>query len=597
MAETGDYTVNPIYGGRYSSLNPETYSPHGIYAATNFSGKKFGSSTIPIVNQLAQVNTVLSQGVIPIEAGVMDPKMFEQIPKQHFKEMSRAVKLAGSDMTWHAPLVEASGISSQHQQPWTESARLQAEKQLKAVVDRTAPLNETGGMSITFHGSVQVPGTEYIKTKEGVKTERVVVINQETGKMIPLEEEQKRYPGYVGEKLEKGKILLPEKQIDDLNNTEWSNSISQLMHHKEDADLRIRENMGILPKEMFIDLLQHPEKRRLLDPVHRNAWDRIVAARQFLQDAQQGLNGMFNKAWKFGTEADKKLLEKASANFRKDLEQGFPILRESEAIQNLAETLSGISPQIYKPVNEFALDKSADTFSNVALHGFKEFKDKAPVVNIENVFPGMAFTYSDEWKKLIEQSRNKFVQKAVEQGMLSESEAKAKAEKLIGATLDVGHLNTLKKKGFIDEDLIKEVEQIAPYVKHIHITDNFGSEDTHLPPGMGNVPIKEIMEKLKSEGVEPENINKVLEAGGFIESFRESPIPYALEALGGQVYEGGPYWSQASALSQSYSGGFGNMLPQIHYETFGAKFTNLPAELGGNIPGRQGSRLSGTPTE
>jgi len=73
---------------------------------------------------------------------------------------------------------------------------------------------------------------------------------------------------------------------------------------------------------------------------------------------------------------------------------------------------------------------------------------------------------------------------------------KQAAEKLIGATWDVGHINMIRRQGFGKEDIIKEAEKIAPVVKHIHLSDNFGFEHTELPMGMGNVPIKEIMKKL-----------------------------------------------------------------------------------------------------
>ena len=89
----------------------------------------------------------------------------------------------------------------------------------------------------------------------------------------------------------------------------------------------------------------------------------------------------------------------------------------------------------------------------------------------------------------------KFVEKAKASGM-SESDAKKQAQKIIGATWDVGHTNMLRKYGYDKADLIKQAEIIAPYVKKVHLSDNFGLEHTELPMGMGNVPIKEIMEKL-----------------------------------------------------------------------------------------------------
>jgi hypothetical protein len=58
-----------------------------------------------------------------------------------------------------------------------------------------------------------------------------------------------------------------------------------------------------------------------------------------------------------------------------------------------------------------------------------------------------------------------------------------------------------------------------------------------------------------------------------------------------------PYWNQAAGLQEGYFSGYGQMLPQINYETFGAGFSQLPQELGGQIPGAKGSRMSGRPLE
>jgi len=58
----------------------------------------------------------------------------------------------------------------------------------------------------------------------------------------------------------------------------------------------------------------------------------------------------------------------------------------------------------------------------------------------------------------------------------------------------------------------------------------------------------------------------------------------------------GPYWNQSIGLQQGYFSGYGNMLPQVNYETFGAGFSRLPAELGGQSQGG-GGRMGGAPLE
>jgi hypothetical protein len=72
-----------------------------------------------------------------------------------------------------------------------------------------------------------------------------------------------------------------------------------------------------------------------------------------------------------------------------------------------------------------------------------------------------------------------------------------------------------------------------------------------------------------------------------------------MEAMGSPIYsmQMAPYWNQSLGLQQGYFSGYGGMLPQGNYETFGAGFSNLPAELGGQRGGAGGSRMSGKPME
>ena len=110
--------------------------------------------------------------------------------------------------------------------------------------------------------------------------------------------------------------------------------------------------------------------------------------------------------------------------------------------------------------------------------------------------------------------------------------------------------------------------------------------------GMGNVPMKEIMEKLGEKGFEAK---KIIEAGDWWQHFKTAPVQETFEAFGSPVYgmKMGPYWNQSQGLQQGYFGGYGAMLPQVNYETFGAGFSQLPAELGGQRMGGRGSRMSG----
>jgi len=60
----------------------------------------------------------------------------------------------------------------------------------------------------------------------------------------------------------------------------------------------------------------------------------------------------------------------------------------------------------------------------------------------------------------------------------------------LGLTLDVGHANTL---GAVDEFLEKCKENII----HVHIHDNYGKSDDHLPLGRGTVQWKKVIKSLE----------------------------------------------------------------------------------------------------
>jgi len=159
-------------------------------------------------------------------------------------------------------------------------------------------------------------------------------------------------------------------------------------------------------------------------------------------------------------------------------------------------------------------------------------------------------------------------------------------------------LNMIKKKGFTDVDMMKETKKITEdktMVKHVHLTDNFGFGDSHLAPGMGNVPFKKIMEQLEKTGRLGE-MRKIVEAGGFVQHFKKSPHGLSMAAFGSPIYgmKSGPYWNQAMDIQGSYFGGYGTLNPPQHHTMYGAGFTTMPVELGGQMDGGQ-SRFGGTP--
>jgi len=585
--EKGGYKISDIYQGGYSSLTP----PSGNYITAG----TLGMTTDPrTANILQEVSSKLSSGVKHIEIEAVTPEIFDSIPKQHLKEVNRLSKLTGIGVSLHGPVINVSGIT---QQGFSEADREAVERKVADVLIRSHELNPDGNIPVNFHSAEGFPGSQLLppsERKEGKKARKLVIVDKETGQFSALEPEVQYRPG--AEKLVPEHIT-PEQKLDINNRTKWDNSISQLIFNKERADEILEQHR--IPIQHLLEDFKTGKLRSddIPSPEQAKALRHYQDAEAYLQDLHKMISSSFSKAYEHGTEHQRKILQAFSENFKKDLPDKPDPFAESRAMHDLLHNLKTpqVAPNMYVPIEEFAVEKTSQTYGNAAWQSYKKFKNKSPILTIENPPAGFALSTGEDIKNIVEKSREQFVNKAVKEGM-SESQAKSEAEKFIGATWDVGHINMLRKYGYSEKDIIKETEKVAPLLKHVHLSDNFGFEHTELPMGMGNVPLKEMMKKLGEKGFEA---RKIIEAGHWWTHFRTQPFQESLEAVGSPVYsmKMAPYWSQAPGLYQGYFSGYGQMLPQINYETFGAGFSRLPTELGGQASGAEGSRMSGKPME
>ncbi len=596
----------------YGSTSPLDPSYGELFIGYRVPAGRIGAPTsIQTADQIREVSSRLSEGIKTVELQPIQPEIFETIPKQHMKEIQRLGKLTGTETTIHAPIIEPSGITEH--QGWNEAFREAAERRLFSVVDRAHELNPHGNIPVTIHASA-VSGPEYMKTKEGAVKVYDVAIEQETGQMTPLRREEAFYPGMEKEMVTK----TPEQQLEMMNRGMWSSEVSKLIVLKKHGDEmleRIKPNLILMQqkRDSGEGLTREDEEKIGAD---------IMKVRTFYSNVEAGFRPLFSKAYRFmgRDEEEKKVGRAVLDQISRDwevLSKNNPhslsySLMESEVLDNTFRAVESLGtgiqlkigdkeqvfhdifPQFYKPIEKFSLEKSAQTFGDIAFKAYEKYKDTAPMICLENPPVGSAFAKAEKMRELIDKSREKFVEVAKAKGY-SASEARGIAEKMIGATWDVGHINMLRRGGFTKEDIVKEAREIAPYVKHMHLTDNFGYQDTHLPVGMGEVPIKEILKEMEKAGFSGKEI---MEAGGFVQHFKTSPHPFALEALGSPMYAAymQPFWNQARATYGAYSSGYGTMLPEQHFSMYGAGFSGMPSELGGQIPGKQ-SRLSGAPME
>ncbi|MBU2616310.1 MAG: hypothetical protein KKC19_04360, partial [Nanoarchaeota archaeon] len=558
MAKEGDYKISDIYQGGYSSLSP----PAGWTKDNYIRAGDLGMTTDPRnANILQEVSSKLSAGMKNIEVTAIQPEILDAIPHQHMKEVNRLSKLTGIDVSMHGPLIEASGVT---QQGFSESERELAERKIAHALIRSRDLNPDGNIPVTFHSSSGLPGSQFLPPSEREKAKsgyrRMIAVERESGKMIPLEPEIQYYPDmkelkpeirkmieekrmprseikeehYTEIPLEKGKSYTPEERLKMVNGSTWDNQISQLFFNKERADEILEKNRPLI-QHLMPDLKSGKlQKEGITSPEQAAAWKHYQNAEKYLEDVHKQISSLFSKAYEYSNDSQKQLLKGFSEQFKKQVDGNNDPYIQAQAMNDLIHQLGNVSPEMYVPVEEFAVEKSGQTYGNAAFKAYKEFKgEHVPMMVIENPPAGGGLSTGEDIKNIVVASRNSFVDNAMkskkEGGLeMSEKDAKKQAEKLIGATWDVGHINMLRSQGYSSEDIVAETEKVAPYVKHVHLSDNFGMEHTELPMGMGNVPLKEMMEKLGKQGFEAK---KVIEAAHWWQHMKSSPFQESLEGI------------------------------------------------------------------
>lgn len=605
-------TYEYFYPGTPYSLDPEYGN---LFVGYRVPAGQLGATTsIQTANQIKEVTNLLNQGITNVEVSTIQPEVFDMIPKQQLKEINRLSKLTGSETSLHAPIIDPSGFT---QQGWDETNRQVAEKQFTDIVKRAQDLDPKGNMPVTIHAS-GVPGTEYVEWKNpetGKKEEvpqRMIAVNRESGELIPLMREKMYFPEEKGER-----EISPEERLGMTNYTNWTNRITNLAFYKKEADeILDRVQPQLQP---FFDKMEKKEEISEEEmKIYRPALEQLDRASLFLDNVKTSFKTLYDQAIKYHDTTDRRIekvtgevLGNISKEWQKLAKEARDIeekgreeamrykpqytLKQSQLLDRSLSQLKILpSPQLFEPVEKFTKEKASQTLGNVAFKAYDKFGEKAPILSIENPPYGSALARAEDLKDLIEMSRQRFKEKLMEEKNMSAGQAEEAAKKLIGATWDTSHISMMRKQGFKEEKLTEEAKIIAPFVKHVHLNDNFGSTHTDLPPGMGTVPIKDILKEFEKEGFKGK---KVFEGGGFFQHFQTSPHPYVLEAMGSPLYGmmAAPYWNQAAATYGSYFAGYGTMLPEQHFSLYGAGFSGMPSELGGQIPGKQ-SRLGGTPT-
>lgn len=625
-------STSNTYGGGSYLLDGPSYKDYSAGLGDTGYGVRpstFGFTTDPRTsNQVKAVSDKISTGAKTIEVsgvnlGGQAMEQIDSIPKQQFKEINRLKKLVGNiDLTFHGPLLEPTGAK----QGWDPTDRMEIERQMVSAVKRAHDLDPNGNVVVTFHASNGLPDPitkVKIKDETTGKDKEIItdvwVVNERDGRFESIKPKESFLEGTKFEDENSVKKLLQNQ-----NEENWFKQLQGVSYHayqgagvierplmteaaKGDKEEKEAEKQQLAFYKEYLKNPAEAEKTIASLPkeeaeVWKEKAQQLVHGDLYLRDAYTSLKGLFDMAYDSAQKENRTEDLRRLEAFRKEIAPKIGYIKDPDKIKEFSdEIIKGVNvlrgieaPRMFKPLKEFAVDKASDTFSNVAYEAYKEFKDSTPIVSIENPPAGMGISRAEDIKKIIDAAQNKFVEKAMDDGM-SEGDARKQAKKLIGATWDVGHINMLRKYGYNDKDLIKQAEIIAKNVKHVHLSDNFGMEHTELPMGMGNVPLKPQLDLIKKYN---DKVKMIVETGGaWFRDFKATPFSQTLAAFGSPVYgmKMGPQWSNQTSVSAGYFSGYGPTLPDQHFSMYGAGFSTLPVELGGQVAGR--SRVSGTPIE
>ncbi|MDD5182488.1 MAG: TIM barrel protein [Candidatus Nanoarchaeia archaeon] len=533
-------------------------------SAMDFGPYGLGATTNHMQNQLMTANLGMNWGVRNLELGFMGSQ-WEGAPLGKLSTLEREeiihlAKLNNVNLTIHGPYVDPAGFNS-NSHVFDETERINAVQEFKQAIsfaDQIGTKNNVQHIPVVMHGANAAPGNPN-------PNEILYYADRETGGVGTLQSKG----NYISKELA-AQYLDPNTMKTDFKPKEGHPDMGLLSPH---AWLRLHEERT--KHEIGVELANIDYHLEIL----AGQMDRAIKANE-----SKRIELM-----------DK---ERQALIFQKEMKQTQMNHLEQEYIEQGKNRLV--------PAEQMAIEKVAQTTAELAV--FSYGTQSQPTIAIENIYPNMALSKIEDLNATIKLAREQFVDKMSPK--IGGDAARQAAENLIGSTLDIGHLNMWTKyrnpetitpdnpqgSNYTKEDIERWAMDAKRYVKHIHLTDNFGDADAHLPVGWGNAPIKEVVEKYKKDGFKGDMI---LETPGVGEQGHQMMvgIPASFDSLN---YQLNPSMTWHDAVNSYFQAGYAftgfQTLPDVTFQMYGAGFSGLPYGTGAVMPGKgDASRLSGAP--
>jgi len=523
----------------WHSLDGDSYRS----SISRFTAKNLAVSTKPFQNQLEALRSRIRLGVNNVELGFTGVgKGSAQAPtpgsvgiaeRQAIKEVAKINDVKINSV--HAPM-SIEGLAGFGQRGFNEQKRAQDVEEVKRSIDFAGDVSDGGAIVVhtgEFPYSIKERfGDKPFTTKDGKKiklsespyasefAEQYIVDKRGNINAAPINKndttlawnEEKR--DFESRDLEFYKNLAKKNKFDE--NNKKKNSKEYRNYTDEDIDeKRYREtyeNPYWLANKDKLDIA--------LVPLNTQIREFKVKEKQRIKDIDY-----LTRRLEITEDLEERNLIKNELRIRKS-DSYVDDYRSNEArvIEAYKEKLLSSS------LSDYGMQKTNESVAELAIEAARVTKNKKLNKSIfiapENLWGGSYGSHPQDLKNIIQDSRNKFVEFATKDNIiingkevkntfknqlekiygkkLSDQEAKKYAKDHIKATFDIGHANIWRKyfdgseKEF-KQWLGKEVKELTDegIIGHVHVSDNFGYNDEHLPPGAGNAPIKEFMTHLE----------------------------------------------------------------------------------------------------
>lgn len=541
---------------------------------------RLGVSTHPMKEPLSELKAKSFMGTSRVEIGfagkekgaigkgAFSPEMIGKTARESIRELA---KLNEIELTTHAT-IGVSGFSGLTEKGFSEQEREKALFEIKRTVDFAADTTQ-GGPIVVHTGEFPRPiyreGEKFEAYEKEKEKMPVYLVDKKTGNILSLpkdieinlptkfdeekgtfEFEKRTYDYYENpenrkrliEKFRQEGVIKPDEEptpaqlfyLDYLRKDKeqyaweerrWGSEYERIKKEYDYYNKALESISKIKDKEMAeYNAIKQVEEMHMAPPYGSNEYD------IFLKDPIKFLEKSIQK------------LERQMIYYR-DASTSY-----GERVRDTLDKMKQI-----KPIEQVAVEKSAETIARSALYAFEVEKKrdlKKPLfIAPENIFPETYGAHPQELRNLILKSREVMANRLKTQGY-PEEEAKKIATEHIKATFDIGHAYTWKKyfKGSDKEFnawLKQQVSQLAKegIIGHVHLSDNFGYYDEHLAPGEGSVPIKEFAKEIEEQGYKGPMI---VEAGAQPEGTEYEVLTGAFRTLQSPIY-------RIDALSQTWS--------------------------------------------